>query len=595
MTDLPYCDIVMKGGITSGVVYPPAIHGLSQKFRFKNVGGASAGAIAAALTAAAEYGRGKPGAGFDELARLPAWLGGKAPGGRMSNLNALFQPQAQTRPLFRILSTVRGRGRWKIPCTLLTLLRSYPISSLLGAVPGAVALGALSRGGRGVWHLLAILCALVFVAVGALLGAAIRALFDARSALPRNGYGMCLGWARREDGKPVQLAEWLSGLINQLAGRKPEDPPLTFGDLWGSKDPSAPRNLNLAMMTSDLTHGRPFRLPFEEDIFYFHPLEFRKLFPPHVVQWMVDHPRETDDADKHAPLRPMPAASDLPVIVAARMSLSFPLLISAVPVYAVDYSRPEDKGHKPERCWFSDGGITSNFPVHFFDSVLPRWPTFAINLRTFHPDYPNEDVWMPKNNAGGTSESWNRFDQRDEGKRLTGFLAAILDTMQNWMDNSQLRMPGYRDRVAHVCLRATEGGMNLDMPREVVAALGDRGRRAAAMLADRFTTPDHPMGWDNHRWIRFRSALALIEQTLERTAAAYDHAPQGAITYEALITRGPDSPPKSYPWTSQAQRDGALTALRQLVALGKEWEKTKETFTANAPNPRPTLRIMPRI
>jgi len=52
-----YCDLVMKGGITSGVVYPPAIVKLAHRYRFKNIGGTSAGAIAAALTAAAEFRR----------------------------------------------------------------------------------------------------------------------------------------------------------------------------------------------------------------------------------------------------------------------------------------------------------------------------------------------------------------------------------------------------------------------------------------------------------------------------------------------------------------------------------------------------------
>lgn len=60
-------------------------------------------------------------------------------------------------------------------------------------------------------------------------------------------------------------------------------------------------------------------------------------------------------------------------------------------------------------------------------------------------------------------------------------MGALLATMQNWMDNIQVPMPGYRDRVAHVCLRDDEGGMNLDMPGRVIAALGDRGagRRAS--------------------------------------------------------------------------------------------------------------------
>ena len=51
------CDLIMKGGITSGVVYPPAILDLATQYRFRSIGGTSAGAIAAAIAAAAERGR----------------------------------------------------------------------------------------------------------------------------------------------------------------------------------------------------------------------------------------------------------------------------------------------------------------------------------------------------------------------------------------------------------------------------------------------------------------------------------------------------------------------------------------------------------
>lgn len=51
------CDLVMKGGITSGVVYPGLIARLASKYQFKNIGGTSAGAIAAGACAAAQYGR----------------------------------------------------------------------------------------------------------------------------------------------------------------------------------------------------------------------------------------------------------------------------------------------------------------------------------------------------------------------------------------------------------------------------------------------------------------------------------------------------------------------------------------------------------
>jgi predicted acylesterase/phospholipase RssA len=59
------CDLVMKGGITSGVVYPPAVLELRNTYRFRSIGGSSAGAIAAALTAGAEYKR--EDGGFDRF------------------------------------------------------------------------------------------------------------------------------------------------------------------------------------------------------------------------------------------------------------------------------------------------------------------------------------------------------------------------------------------------------------------------------------------------------------------------------------------------------------------------------------------------
>jgi len=47
------CDVVLEGGITSGVVYPHALCELARTYRFVDVGGTSAGAIAAACAAAA--------------------------------------------------------------------------------------------------------------------------------------------------------------------------------------------------------------------------------------------------------------------------------------------------------------------------------------------------------------------------------------------------------------------------------------------------------------------------------------------------------------------------------------------------------------
>jgi len=96
------CDVVMKGGITSGVVYPHAVCELARTYRLCSVGGTSAGAIAAAVAGAAELGRGS--GGFAKLAALPSWISSD------QHLFELFQPQPRTRRLYRVLTAGLGGG-----------------------------------------------------------------------------------------------------------------------------------------------------------------------------------------------------------------------------------------------------------------------------------------------------------------------------------------------------------------------------------------------------------------------------------------------------------------------------------------------------
>ena len=99
--------MVLKGGITSGVVYPHALCELARAYRFANIGGTSAGAIAAAGAAAAEHGREH--GGFEKLAELPAWIGGG------DNLFRLFQPQPSHTPVLPPpRSGARTEGRRKM-------------------------------------------------------------------------------------------------------------------------------------------------------------------------------------------------------------------------------------------------------------------------------------------------------------------------------------------------------------------------------------------------------------------------------------------------------------------------------------------------
>ena len=100
-----YCDLVMKGGITSGIVYPNAVLALAQQYRFKSIGGTSAGAIAAAVAAAAAYGDRRqqageslPGdAGYGGLSAVSAQLS------RRGFIYSLFQPARGAHAAYRLL------------------------------------------------------------------------------------------------------------------------------------------------------------------------------------------------------------------------------------------------------------------------------------------------------------------------------------------------------------------------------------------------------------------------------------------------------------------------------------------------------------
>jgi hypothetical protein len=656
-----FCDVVMKGGITSGVVYPQALCTLARKYRFRNVGGTSAGAIAAAATAAAEYGRGA-GAfdGFRELAEMPAELG--APG----RLPGLFQPQPRTRRLFGFSIACIGKRPRSI---VAALLRGFWLGGTVGALPGILLLAAgataLLAPGSAAVVIAALVVLVVAIAVtlaGAVLGMALSIGRDLNTRVVENGFGLCSGMG---DGEA--LIPWLHDKLQRYARLDPDGPPLTFRHLWNGpgralEDPlpaTSERFLSLEMMTTNLTNRRPHALPWEGGGWYYKPAELRKLFPAAIVKWIEDHPRplppvagEDSSERRRSLLRralarehgllPLPA-EHLPVLVATRLSLSFPVLLSAVPLWQYDMSAEEGKtamnewrkwgaavelevlekpiaewpGNRPrsrpqpDRCWFSDGGISSNFPVHFFDRLVPRWPTFAINLRPFPKGRLKSDTdqrantEMAESNSDQIADWWYRFPTPSPGwlgfrdGRLRAFLGSAVKTMQNRVDEAQMRVPGYRDRIAHVNMDRGEGGLNLTMGEPEIAELTARGRAAAERLLDAYWPPDateHPINWSNHRWVRFRSALSVLQQM------AADFA-DGATA--PSIVDGPDSlleTTASYRLAAW-QKELAKSETARLSELAAEAEaKTPERVrqsgsigvSLDAPRPAPVGKIAPK-
>lgn len=576
------CDVVMKGGITSGVIYPGALERLSRTYRFRGLGGASAGAIGAVLAAAAEHGRSN--GAFQRLGDLPGELGD-------GKLMSLFQAERETRPVLRIMMAATSAEGSKTVAVIRAVLRSFPIACLIGIAPGiaAIVFGAMQSGGVAVTM---IVLGVLAMLVGLLAAVLLRAYLVMTRHITRNNFGICTG-LRLADATGPGFTDWLSDKIDDLAGVKE---PLTFGQLWTGSDqsrdvPPRERDVDLRMVTTCLSESQPFEMPSTQGRYFFDAAEWSRLFPAPVVTHLVAHHRDgeaEEDARLAAhdpPLTRMPWPQDLPVIVATRMSLSFPLLISAIPMWTIDRRKDEFV-----KVWFTDGGLCNNFPVQLFDAALPTRPTFAINLGRFAADSDEQDeevsnVRFAKDNRSGIAPRVSRIPTT--GRRaLTGFAGQAFRTARTWYDVSQLDQPGYRDRIFEVLQTKAQGGMNLNMPGPTIERLAGRGTAAAEAMIDQFTNPHYRhtfTGWDNHRWIRYRATLASFPEWLASFQRGF-----GLLQID---------PPKTPSF--DVDKDGAELA----AAIASALTKLADDIGANEhlanlvadPRPKTVLRRVPQL
>jgi predicted acylesterase/phospholipase RssA len=702
-----FCDLVMTGGVASGVVYPWAVVELARAYRFRNIGGTSVGAMAAALAAAAEYGR-RTGfeTPFEPLRRLPASLGEVLPDGR-TRMFSLFQPAnrqgARLLRLWGLLFQGNGTRGWlrqlwkwwrackdediekdlrcrpprclEIPAALITshgwwllagLLAALVLAWSSGALQGWVWLcsgpDALACVGRGLASGLAIATLCLGVPVAVLLA---KLACDIRHGIIANNLGLCAGGTLDRQAPPDPedpdnphprpgLSEWLHEGIQRSAGLTPKDPPLTFGDLWnapaypgaprgtfcGDDDPMQRRSINLMVITSNVTHGRPYRLPLSKSSrLFYRPGELEPYLPQSVLNALVTASRPyepgSDPFSARDP-RPDPQLADLlelpsagmPIVVAARLSLSFPLLFSAIPLYAIDHERKDRKNLALRRCLFTDGGLSSNFPIHLFDAALPSWPTFGLWLDERGPFQRLDDkapVWLPDLPLSGRFDSWNRFDpdidpepEKDlEGDvhrsrrcgrpsrtwgLLGGFLVGLVTHAKDWHDRTSFRMPHVRNRVARLWLGPREGGLHIAMPRAQILQMAHRyGTTAGRLFVERFCgdgrteTP----AWREQRWVRLQVLLKGIRERIEGLSASAAYASHcvpmreqidAAVRQPPLRSSGGASDSRAVTGQlSQEQADSIHELLAELRRLEQRFREAEPQ--PYEPMPEPELRL----
>ncbi len=603
------CDVVMKGGITSGIVYPPLVLELARRYRFRAIGGTSAGAIAAAVTAAAEYGREAD--GFTKLKAVNEWLAGG------THLLDLFQPTRATRPLLQVMLALERGGRVLPPAAGLRGLaarlwnalpawlrlwffvipaafrEAVPVpfwtATVLGTIIGGAIDVVLARGLVDASHpqlrtTVAILLPVMFIGsyLGSM-GASVWRLWSILSKdVPAQDFGICTGLTAGSGRSTDALTDWLHARIQALAGLAPEAPPLTVGMLRAKRAADGSDiGITLNMVTTSLSLGRSIVLPIEHGAFLFREDDMRRIFPAPIVTHLVSAARASAAAGSApAGYLPLPEPDAIPVLMLARMSLSFPVLLSAVALYAPGRA----PGEAPQRVWFSDGGITSNFPIHFFDSWLPSRPTFGVNLTTPAAEGSSPragSVFLPA--AAEPSEP-----PVTAIATLPQFLGAIWDTTQNFHDNTLAALPGYRERIVQIPLAGDEGGLNLAMGPDAIRRIIEKGDAAADLL----------LGFDleHHQWVRFLSFMAQFEQRVTRMGDVIHSA-----HYEALIASGVDEHFPYYrdaAWRAEALERLAL--LRAYVAQvearehGQTGTASNAFFSLDAPQPEGVLRVTPR-
>ena len=587
------CDLVMKGGITSGIVYPLAACELARRYRFRSIGGSSAGAVGAVMIAAAEHGRDS--GGFRRLAEIPVKLGphlgdlftaGPNTATALAVLKVWLEPDRPMRQrITRVMRTLVAAQRLAFLVALLLVL--------LVGIGGSLGAAGLPDE-RSDWVRLAlvtIVLALPVAAATALAVAAVAEVQSSRRNLARQGFGICIGSDGPDarisaDAEPGPFTDWMTAEIDRVAG---VEGPLTIGDLRGP-DPDDPA-VALRVMTTNLTTGRPQTFPFSARTYLFDPEELAAYFPPKVIARLLrgQRPATTRDGqplhgdDESRPLYWFPQPDDIPVVVAARLSLSFPGLVSAVPLWVVDYTNDLGTEGSPlfaaERCWMTDGGLTANFPVHFFDSPFPARPTFAIDLQGYPERYPDQDVFFRGSGRGGMQASFKTINS------VQSFGAGLLDTMQYWADNAQATLPGYRDRIVQVRLRPEEGGLNLQMPAVVVNRTAEKGRQAAELLAERFD-------FDDHRWVRYLTLLGQIQDVVDRMEPRWvRELPGGTSRYRDLVANRTEPQPFG---RSETWRADAVARTDSLLAFASS-SGGRPDFSARSPKPDPELRITPRL
>lgn len=316
-------------------------------------------------------------------------------------------------------------------------------------------------------------------------------------------------------------------------------------------------------------------------------------------------------------IRELPAG-ELPILVAARLSFSVPVLFQSVPLLGFNLDmQPEDMSLA--RLWFSDGGLGSNLPVTLFDKAFPRWPTFAVKIVEESPKRANSKgvykSFVPFFHKGGMEDrliaptdnsGFTKPDQSLDWRSFVKFVFGLYTTTKDGSDRASLRMPNVRNRVVSIFTNDIVGGaLNLMIPPDAIRRLGcSYGVNAGLTLTKAYlaqvTLPRYAQvsAWTDHRWARFN----ILVNSLRQHVTGFNLAAQSSSGCNAL-TNQINAAMQKPPLQSLKSNEPVLTApqadqLKNIVSTIQNLEAQLNQLNRPIPyQPMPDteLRIKPKI
>jgi hypothetical protein len=201
----------------------------------------------------------------------------------------------------------------------------------------------------------------------------------------------------------------------------------------------------------------------------------------------------------------------------------------------------------------------------------------------------------------------NGFWRGSPLQQLGNFAWRIVDTARQWNDYSAIDVPGYRDRVVHIGLGGTEGGLRFNMDAEMIQDLNRRGTAAGRVVAERLMpdatidpiAPDQPLrlGWDNHRFVRFRAYIAALELAAAKFGAGWTRSLRALV--KSAGRGGRPAHYLGYRFRRLAQRELAEKFADDVAALALLHREGVTTDFIDgvhtSPRPKPVLRLRPSM